>query len=84
MLRQRDNLLEEVGVNPDNLTHWAIRFCLSHPAVASMIVSLNTRDQVRDVLSALEGDRLSADLARRLHVAKHRVGQANSGAASKS
>lgn len=44
-----------VGGEVGSWSDAAIRFALSHPAVASVVVSLNNPDQVRSALAALDG-----------------------------
>jgi aryl-alcohol dehydrogenase-like predicted oxidoreductase len=44
--------LGEVG----SLTAFAIKFALSHPVVTSLIVGLNTPEQVDEILAAADGD----------------------------
>ena len=41
--------------SPDlSLTHYALRFCLSHPAVTTVIAGMRSVDQVRDNIKAAE------------------------------
>ena len=44
------------GSGVQSWTQFAIRFALCHPIVASLIVSLNTPQQVDGVLDAADGD----------------------------
>ncbi len=48
-------LREELG-DLGSLTAFAIKFALSHPIVSSLIVGLNTPEQVDEILDAADGD----------------------------
>jgi len=73
LLIDRDRLFEAVGLESDNLTETAVKFCLSHPNVASLVTGLNTRDQVREILPMADGDYPGEDLARKLFDACRRL-----------
>ena len=66
-LRNRDRLLQNAGIDPEDLTVFSVKFSLSLPSVATAVVGMNTREQVRQVLSAIDGDYPSPELARRVH-----------------
>ena len=48
-------LQEALGVETESWTSFAIRFALIHPIVTSLIVGLNTPEQVDEVLDAAAG-----------------------------
>jgi aryl-alcohol dehydrogenase-like predicted oxidoreductase len=48
------------------MTHIALRFCLSHPAVTTVIPGVRRVEQVQCNLAALECEPLSQDMLQRL------------------
>ena len=49
-------LLQQELEQPESLTAFAIKFALTHPIVTSLIVGLNTPEQVDEILDAANGD----------------------------
>lgn len=61
-----DRVQGEIG---DEITSWsdaAIRFALSHPAITSVVVSLNNPEQVRTALAAIDGRTFERDFVERV------------------
>lgn len=50
-----DKVQVEIGHEVASWSDAAIRFALSHPAITSVVVSLNNPDQVRSALNAVDG-----------------------------
>ena len=73
MLR-RDKLLAEAGIETDDLTKLAIKFPLASQEIASLVVSINTPEQVKQVCAAADGDYPPADLPRRVFNAAQTLG----------
>jgi len=75
VLAQRDQLFAEAGIKDlGDLTRMAVKFSLTSPAVATVITGMNTTEQVKEVLSAVDGSYLDAELARRLCDAAKKIG----------
>ncbi len=51
-------LQKALGVEPESWTSFSIRFALIHPIVTSLIVGLNTPEQVDQILDAADGNYL--------------------------
>ena len=66
-LQNRDALLSNAGVSPEDLTVFALKFSLSLPLTATVVSGMNTREQVRHVLSAVDGDYPPVALAQRVY-----------------
>ena len=66
-LRNRDRLLENAGIDPEDLTIFSIKFSLSLAPATTVVVGMSTREQARHVLSAVDGDYPPPDLAQRLY-----------------
>ncbi len=54
-----DYFREEIG---DSMTSFAIRFARADPVVASVVVGLNTKEQVEGIVNAADDDLLSVDV----------------------
>ena len=58
----------------DDVTSWndaAIRFALSHPAITSVVVSLNNPEQVRAAVAAIDGPQFDRDTLERVAALAH-------------
>lgn len=73
-LENRDKLFEEAGLEVKDLTSFALKFVLACPSIASIITGMNTPDQVKGVLSAIDGEYPSMDVVRRTHEAMEKLG----------
>ncbi len=49
-------LKSSLGIQVESWTQFAIKFALIHPIVSSLIVGLNTVEQVDEVLDAADGN----------------------------
>jgi aryl-alcohol dehydrogenase-like predicted oxidoreductase len=59
--------LESMGEDLSHLTSYALRICLSHPAVSTLVTGMSTSGQVDELLSALDADPPSIDALERAH-----------------
>ncbi len=73
-LEKRDQLFEEAGLKIDDLTSFALKFVLACPAIASIITGMNTREQVKEIVAAVDGNYPSMDVVRRTHEAMVKLG----------
>ena len=61
-----NRIQEELGSNFPSWSDAAIRFALSHPAITSVVVSLNNPEQVRSALDAIDGTTFDRELVARV------------------
>jgi|ETNmetMinimDraft_26_1059896.scaffolds.fasta_scaffold45171_1 aryl-alcohol dehydrogenase-like predicted oxidoreductase len=73
-LQNRDELLKNAGISPEDLTVFALKFSLSLPLTATVVSGMNTREQVRHVLSAVDDDYPAAELAQRVYQETAKLG----------
>jgi len=73
-MAQRDQLFEAIGFKTDNLTAAAVKFCLTSPSITSLVTGLNTREQVKEIINAADGNYLDPSLARKLFDAAGQIG----------
>ncbi len=53
---QLGELRKELPEEPDSWTKFSIRFSLAHPLIASTVIGINTPEQLRTAIAALEGE----------------------------
>lgn len=61
-----NKIQEELGSEIASWSDAAIRFALSHPAITSVVVSLNNPEQVRSALNAIDGQTFDRELVARV------------------
>ena len=64
---QLDKLRESMSEQPHSWTDFAIRFSLSHPAITSTVVGINTPKQLEDVLQAADAPQVDAATVEAAH-----------------
>lgn len=64
---QLGELRSKMGTEPLSWTHFAIQFSLSYPIIASTVVGINSREQLRSALDAVESGNLDGELLQQAH-----------------
>ena len=73
-LETRDQLLLNAGIDPEDLTRFAMKFCLAPDLVTTIITGMNNCEQVRQTLGAVDGDYPSLELAQTVHEEAKKLG----------